>query len=75
VYGDAVAEARGGTYCLSMEARIEPDPVIEAYKPGVDFTLCLENLKLTVEQRIINLMNLQRAAEELRNASRRKPDR
>lgn len=44
---------------------ITPDPVIEAYKAHVDRTLLRENLKLTVEERILKLMELQRFAEEL----------
>lgn len=50
---------------------IEPDPVIEAYKKDVDRTLLQENLKLTVEERLRNLMRLQRFAEEMRRAGRR----
>ena len=46
------------------------DPVIEAYKPGVDETLIIENLKLSVEERFRNLMALQEFAEELRRAGR-----
>ena len=46
------------------------DPVIEAYKSGVDRTLVRENLKLTVEQRFRKLMDLQRFAEGLRAAGR-----
>ena len=46
------------------------DPVIEAYKKDVDRTLIRENLKLTVEQRFEQLMDLQRFAEELREAGR-----
>lgn len=48
--------------------QIEPDPVIEAYKAGIDRTLLRENLKLTVEQRFERLIALQRFAEELRRA-------
>ena len=47
------------------------DPVIEAYKKDVDRTLIRENLKLTPQQRIENLMALQRFAEELREGGRR----
>jgi hypothetical protein len=47
---------------------IEPDPVIEAYKKDIDRTLLRENLKLTVEERLRNLMRLQRFAEEMRQA-------
>ena len=50
---------------------IAPDPVIEAYKKDVDRTLLRENLKLTVEERLRNLMRLQRFAEEMRRAGRR----
>ena len=45
-----------------------PDPVIEAYKKDVDRTLLRENLRLTVQQRFENLMQLQRFARELQNA-------
>lgn len=47
------------------------DPVIEAYKKDIDRTLLRENLKLTVQQRFENLMQLQRFAEELQRAGRR----
>lgn len=49
----------------------EPDPVIEAYKKDVDRTLLRENLKLTVEERLRNLMRLQRLAAEMSEAGRR----
>lgn len=47
-----------------------PDPVIEVYKQYVDRTLIRENLKLSPEQRILKLMELQRFAEELKRAGR-----
>ena len=46
------------------------DPVIEAYKKDVDVTLIRENLRLTVDQRFLQLMKLQQFAEELRRAGR-----
>ncbi len=49
---------------------LDPDPVIDAYKPGVDVTLLRENLKLTPDQRLRRLVDLQRVAEELRRAGR-----
>ncbi len=49
----------------SMEA------VIAEYKKHVDRTLIRENLRLTVQQRFENLMNLQAFAEELRRAGER----
>jgi len=47
------------------------DPVIEVYKKDVDRTLIRENLKLTVDQRLINLDVLLRDALELRRAMQR----
>ncbi len=54
----------------SQKFPFELDPVIEVYKKDVDQTLLDENLKLTVEERIIKLMRLQRFAEELQKAGR-----
>jgi hypothetical protein len=50
---------------------LEPDPVIEAYKKDIDRTLLRENLKRTVEERLRDLMRLQRFADEWRRAARR----
>jgi hypothetical protein len=53
----------------------DPDPVVEAYKQGIDRTLIRENLKRTVTERFEQAMELQRFAEELKRAGReaRKP--
>ena len=53
------------------KSRIDPDPVIEAYKKHIDGTLIRENLRLTVDQRFQQLMELQRFAEELQKAGRK----
>jgi len=50
---------------------MKPDPVIEFYKKDVDRTLLRENLKLTVEERLRNLMRHQCFAEAIREAGRR----
>lgn len=50
---------------------LTPDPVIEAFKKDVDRTLFRENFRLTVEERLRQLMDFQRAAEELARAGRR----
>jgi hypothetical protein len=55
---------------FETDTELPPDPVIEAYKKDVDRTLIRENLKLTPEQRLDNLMRLQRFAEELRRAGK-----
>jgi hypothetical protein len=49
---------------------LDRDPVIEAYKKDIDRTLIRENLKLTPEQRLQQLMKLQEFAEELQRAGR-----
>ena len=54
-----------------MASPLPKDPVIEAYKRDVDVTLLRENLKRTVEERLLRLMEMQRAAEELRRAGAR----
>ncbi len=46
------------------------DPVIEALKRDVDRTILRENLRLTPEQRALELMELLRAAEEFARAGR-----
>ena len=53
------------------ELRKDLDPVIEAYKKGIDVTLIRENLRLTVDQRIQQLMRMQEFAEELQRAGRK----
>ena len=47
------------------------DPVIEAYKPGVDRTLLRENLARSPTERVGALVALQRLAEEAAAARRR----
>ena len=47
-----------------------PDPVIEAYKRDIDRTLLRQNLRRSAEERVANLIALQRLAEEARRAGR-----
>lgn len=47
---------------------LTPQPVIEAFKKDIDRTLIRENLKLSPEERLLKLMQLQRFAQELRQA-------
>ena len=57
---------------ITMHAdQFEPDPVVEAYKRDIDMTLLRENLRRTPEERVRNLMALQRLAEEARRAGRK----
>jgi hypothetical protein len=51
---------------LEGDFPFERDPVIEAYKKDVDRTLIVENLKLTVDERMRNLVAMQRFDSELR---------
>ena len=57
---------------MSVRVEEESDPVICAYLDGVDRTLLRKNAALSVEQRFLQLMELQRLAEELRAAARRR---
>lgn len=47
------------------------DPVVEAYKAGIDRSLLRENLKLTPEERLRNAMAHMKFADELRAAGKR----
>ena len=49
---------------------LAPDPVIEAYKKDVDRTLLRENLKRSPDERLRDLVRLQRFAIEMRRAGR-----
>lgn len=53
---------------LGEEPGLDPDPVIEAYKVGIDRSLLRENLRRPVEERVRNLARLQRFVAELRRA-------
>ena len=44
------------------------DPVVEAYKKGIDRTLLRANLKLTATERFRRAMEHARFADELRRA-------
>lgn len=46
------------------------DDVIDMYKRDVDRTLLRENLKLTPTERLRNLQEMQRFAEELQRAGK-----
>lgn len=46
------------------------DPVIDCYMRDIDRTLLRRNLALTPEQRLLQLQELARFAEELRRAGR-----
>ena len=52
------------------EAQATKDPVIEAYKSGIDVTLIRENLRRAPEERLIALQQLQSFAQELRKGGR-----
>jgi len=56
---------------LDRDLPFEPDPVIEAYKAGIDRTLLRENLRRTPEERLRNLQAWQRFALEWRRAGSR----
>jgi hypothetical protein len=47
------------------------DPVIDAYKQGIDRTLLRENLRLTVEERFWKFEKFMEYVTELRRAGQR----
>jgi hypothetical protein len=55
---------------MPPEVETTVDPVIEAYKSGIDVTLIRENLRRTPEERLRALQQLQAFAEELRRGGR-----
>ncbi len=60
---------------MMTKPEFESDPVIESYKKHIDRTLIRRNLKLTPEERILQLARLQEFAEELRRAGARERKR
>jgi hypothetical protein len=46
----------------------EPDPIIELYKRDVDVSLIVANLRLSPQQRLEKLAQMQEFAAELRRA-------
>jgi len=55
---------------IRQNKAFDSDPVIDAYKKDVDRTLLRENLKISVEDRLRQLMELQKFARELQRAGR-----
>lgn len=55
---------------LAGDPPFAPDPVIEAYKRDVDRSLIVENLRLTVDERLRQLVSVQGFAAEVRRAGR-----
>ena len=56
---------------MNAGERSSIDDIIDAYKRDVDRTLIRERLARSIEERLQDLMELQRFAEELRRAGRR----
>jgi len=55
---------------MSEPGRSSIDDIIELYKRDVDRTLIRQRLTRSVEERLEDLMELQRFAEKLRRAGR-----
>ncbi len=49
---------------------LDPSPVIDAYKNGVDRTLLRENLKLTTAERVAKMISALHFAEAVRRSRR-----
>jgi hypothetical protein len=55
---------------VSQSERSSIDDIIDVYKRDVDRTLIRERLTRSIEERLEDLMELQRFAEELHRAGR-----
>jgi hypothetical protein len=55
---------------VDVAERADVDPVIEAYKPGIDQTLLIENLRRSPERRMQNLVEMARLGAEFDRARR-----
>jgi predicted RecB family endonuclease len=58
---------------MTEPGRSSIDDIIDVYKRDVDRTLIRERLKRTVEERLEDLMEFQRFAEEMRRAKHATP--
>ena len=63
-----MVKAAGFDLKLSLEPSDALDPVIEAYKPGIDQTLLVANLRKTVDERLRDNAQLLNFTDELRRA-------
>lgn len=57
-----------GTAMAEAPPELEADPIIELYKRDVDVSLLAENLRLSPQQRLEKLAQMQQFAAELRRA-------
>ncbi len=69
--------AAGFELALSLRPRSAPDPVVESYKRDIDRTLLRENLRRSVDERLLALNSLSALDSALRAATarRRRPRR
>jgi transcriptional regulator with XRE-family HTH domain len=65
-----LVEAAGFDLRLELVPKVAPDPLVEAYKRDVDRTLLRENLKLSVDERLRSLADLQDFGRELERSVR-----
>lgn len=73
---ERLVAAAGFDLRLELVPRAPSDPLIEAYKRDVDRTLLRENLRRTVDERLLMLADLQEFGRQLEQSVReRKPKR
>src|SRR5882757_509265 len=63
-----MVKAAGFDLKLSLEPAATSDPVIEAYKPGIDQTLLISNLRKSVDERLRSNAGALYFTDELRRA-------
>ena len=70
---ERLTSAAGFDLALELVPRSPGDPVVAAYKHGIDRTLVRENLNKTPDERLQSLAALARLAQEARRAGRTAP--
>jgi PHD/YefM family antitoxin component YafN of YafNO toxin-antitoxin module len=68
IVGEAQSTRTRPIWTAAESIDVDSDKVIELYQKGVDRTLLRENLRRTVQERVDNLLALQRLASEARRA-------
>lgn len=63
-----IIAAAGFELRLAIDPVPAPDAIIEAYKRDVDRTLLRENLRKSIDQRLMDLQSFQESADVLRQA-------
>jgi transcriptional regulator with XRE-family HTH domain len=72
---ERLVAAAGFTLRVTLAPRKPPDPVVEAYKRDVDRTLLRDNLRKSVDQRLLSMIELKELSDEMRRGVKRRTSR